>query len=65
LSDTASLPPIQRMSSVGDTLLPETAKVSMKRESSRRKQRQPEQEGPEAPESEDPEESGRQLDIEA
>lgn len=64
MSDMASLP-VQRMSSVGDTLLPETAKVSMKRESPRRKQRQPEQEGSEDPESEDPEEGGRQLDIEA
>jgi hypothetical protein len=48
------------MSLVGDTLQPQTAKVSLKRELPKRKFREPDQEEPP-----DPEEAGRQLDIEA
>ena len=59
MSELASTP-IDRMSLVGDTLQPQTAKVSLKRESPRRKFREPDHEEPE-----DPEEGGRQLDIEA
>jgi hypothetical protein len=59
MSELASMP-IDRMSLVGDTLQPQTAKVSLKRESPRRKSREPDQE-----ESQDSEEGGRQLDVEA
>ena len=59
MSDFASVP-IDRMSLVGDALQPQTAKVSLKRESPRRKSHEPEPEGPE-----EPDEDGRQLDIEA
>ena len=59
MSDFASTP-IDRMSLVGDTLQPQTAKVSLKRELPKRKFREPDQEEPP-----DPEEAGRQLDIEA
>ena len=52
--------PIDRLSLVGDTLQPQTANVSLKRESPRRKSRELEREEPE-----DPEEGGRQLDVEA
>lgn len=59
MSEFASIP-IDRMSLVGDTLQPQATKVSLKRESPRRKSREPDQE-----ESGDSEEGGRQLDIEA
>ena len=59
MSDFDSMP-IDRTSLVGDTLQPQTAKVSLKRESPRRKSREPDHEEPE-----DPGEGGRQLDIEA
>jgi hypothetical protein len=59
LSDFASTP-IDRMSLVGDTRQPQTAKVSSKRELPKRKFREPDQEEPP-----DPEEAGRHLDIEA
>jgi hypothetical protein len=59
LGDFDSIP-IDRLSLVGDTLQPQTANVSLKRESPRRKFREPEREEPE-----DPEEGGRQLDVEA
>ncbi|MGO8789739.1 MAG: hypothetical protein ACLQVL_20465 [Terriglobia bacterium] len=58
MSDITSLP-IDRMSGIGTTLQPESAKVSLKRDSPKRKQREPEQEG-----SEDTEEGGRLLDVE-
>ena len=59
MSELASTP-IDRMSLVGDTLQPQTAKVSLKRESPRRKPPEPDQ-----GDSEDSEEGGRQLDVEA
>ncbi len=59
MSEFASIP-IDRMSQVGDTLQPQTAKVTVKRDPPRRKSREPDQAEPE-----DPEEGGRQLDIEA
>ena len=59
MSEFASAPVVE-MSQVGDTLQPQTAKVSVKRESPRRKPREPDEEG-----SEEREEGGRQLDIEA
>ena len=59
MSDFAS-PPIDRMSLVGNSLQPQTAKVSLKRDSPKKKSREPAQEEPE-----DSEEGGRQVDIEA
>lgn len=58
MSDITSLP-IDRMSGIGTTLQPETAKISVKRDAPKRKQRESEQEP-----SEDPEEGGRLLDVE-
>lgn len=58
MSDITSLP-IDRMSGIGTTLQPETAKVSLKRDAPKRKRRELEQEA-----SEDPEEGGRLLDVE-
>ena len=59
MSEFASAP-VNGMSQVGDTLQPQTAKVSLKRESPKRKPRDPERE-----DAGDSQEGGSQLDIEA
>ena len=59
MSELASAP-IDRMSLVGNSLLPQTPKLSLKRDAPKRKSREPDQK-----ESEDPEETGRQVDVEA
>ena len=59
MSDMTSLP-IDRMSKIGDNVQPNTAKVSVKRDSSGQKRRKPDEDAPD-----DPEQGGRLLDIEA
>ena len=59
MSEMTSLP-IDRTSRAGDTAQPDTAVVSTKRDTPRRKQRQPD-----AQSSDDPDAGGRLLDIEA
>lgn len=51
--------PIDRMSRIENTLQPENAKVAVKRDAPKRKQRQPERDT-----TDDPEEGGRLLDVE-
>lgn len=58
MADMTSLP-VDRMSGIGTALQPENAKVSVKRDVPKRKQRQPDQEP-----AEDPEEGGQLLDVE-
>jgi hypothetical protein len=48
------------MSQIGNSLQPQTTKVSLKRDSPKKKSHEPAQEEPE-----DSEEGGRQVDIEA
>ena len=58
MGDLTSVP-IDRMSGIENALQSENAKVSVKRDAPKRKQRQPEREA-----TDDPEEGGRLLDVE-
>ena len=59
MSEFASAP-IDRMSLVGNSLQPQTAKISQRRDSPKRKPREPDEVEPE-----DAEQVGRQVDVEA